>query len=139
MNKSTQKVKQKYLKLLNDLAKNSNSKVGEFDNWMNTAIGLNEAKNELYFVKQTKEKNTEISIKINQITKCKLQKQTKTIDNLDKKLVFINQVTLVVGQHNLTETNLEFYNSSTDNLSLSMELQLAEKWNKTIGDLMKQK
>jgi len=139
MNNSTKKVKQKYLKLLNDLAQKSNTLVSEYDNWLNTAIGINEEKSELFFIKQTKENNNEQAIKINQITKTKISKITKTFDNNDKKMVIVEQVNLVISTKDLPEIVLPFYNHKTDSLSLSFELQLAEKWNKTINELIKQK
>jgi hypothetical protein len=127
------------LKLLNDLAQKSNTQVSEYNNWLNTAIGINEEKSELFFIKQTKENNEEQAIKINQITKAKISKITKTFDNNDKKMVIVEQVNLVISHKDLPETVLVFYNIKTDSLSLSFELQLAEKWNKTINELIKQK
>lgn len=137
MKNSTNKVKQKYSKLLNELAQKSNTKISDYDNWLNTAIGINEPKDELFFVKQTKEKRDEQRIKINQITKTKIVKLTKTFDNNEKKMVIIEQINLVIYDKNKSETTLVFYSDKTDSLSHSFELQLAEKWSKMINDLIK--
>lgn len=142
-NRNKRKKEKQFLLPLRRLAEKDNCEISQYDIWNNSIIGIDNLTNHVFFIKNIFNDETSLSIKLNEILKCRVNEVGQTITlasrtvgikgnvikTFDKvELVFINR------DKNKPDLVAEFYNKETGNLNLTGELQIAEKWCKIAND-----
>lgn len=127
----------KTLSKLKNFATENNCTLNEFDCWDKSLIGLDKTGGgKLFFIRKSPGIKSKIIIHLLDIKRCNLIKTERTEKVGRIKISIIDRIQLILTPKNLhnEEISLEFYNTDFDSLTLTGELQLAEKWNKLIND-----
>ena len=124
----------KFLNVLFQFAESNGGKIGEFDFWKDTSIGIDRDLRMLFFVRKKGGEDQKTAIKLSEIQQCKLNNISRAshAHNVNGKVVDRLELVFKYNTPGVPDTVLEFYNSSTDSLTLVNELQLIEKWNKIV-------
>lgn len=135
LNLKSRKKEQKLRNTLLDEAKKQSCKISHFETWADSMIAIDEHKQKLFFLR----KGSLQSIALSTIEGCRLVNNNRTESNKNGNYVIVDSLELVLTskEDKKTESRLEFYNANTDSLLLSGELQIMEKWHKTINDALK--
>ncbi len=114
MNRSNKKREREFLEALNKLAEENSSKISSHDIWSNSAIGMDEITNMLFFTIKAKGSQTVEQINIADIQKCKLINTSRNFSNNGVNSKIIDKLALVFTYFD--------------------KLQLAEKWSKMVNE-----
>lgn len=120
----------KSLEPLLSFAKENNSEISYYDTWEKTLIGIdNKEINSLFFIRNIPDREIREKIILSKVSECSMFKTERKV-TYDKKTVnVIDRIELIFSFYNHTpELSLEFYNTDYDQLTISVELQLAQKW-----------
>ena len=121
--------KKQTLSILQTFAKENNSEISIYDTWDKTLIGVDNKKmNKLFFIRSIQGKDTRQVIILSDILDCKMAKISRNVSFKGETVHVIDKIDLVFSFNKKPNISLEFYNSAYDHLTLSGELQLAEKW-----------
>jgi hypothetical protein len=137
MNRSTKKRERQLLQSIFKLAQKSDCTVSLFDHWNKSAIGVDESIKVIFFTKATDNHEMLAKVNLSEIQKCRVINVTRTVNNNGFHYIEKLELTLTYHDKNKAESILEFYNANSDSLSLNGELQLIEKWQKIISELIK--
>lgn len=120
------------LKALGELAKENNCKIVQYDIWKNSAIGIDDATNFLFFIRNREGQPTSLKIDLSAMQNCRIINSLKTESNEDGKFSVIEKLELAFTNKdkNKQDNILLFYTLDNDTFSLNGELQLIEKWYK---------
>jgi hypothetical protein len=132
------KGKKTLLPLFN-FAKENNSSISSYDHWDKTLIGIdNNEINKLFFIRTTPSKEYREAINLSEVVNCVFHKAERTVSNKEAKVIVIDRIELVFSFVNNQKPAviLEFYNSDYDNLTISDELQFAQKWSGVIKGIL---
>lgn len=124
------KEKKTLLELLN-FAKENNSSISGSDHWGKTLIGVDDNEiSKLFFIRITPGKYYKEVIHLSKVESCALHKVERVVVNKDIKVTVIDKIELVFTfvKNESPTVLLEFYNTDYDNLTISSELHLAQKW-----------
>lgn len=121
------------------LAHDANRKIAHFDRWRNSAIGIDEQNEFIFFIREIKSDRTTKVVQLEKIARCRLVNTNRTAGEKNVRIIDRLELALSSHQKNEPELILEFYNSDYDSLVLSGELQLAEKWVKIINESLPKK
>lgn len=104
--------------------------LSQFDLWNNVSIGIDEISRKLFFVRNAKEADIFQLVNLNEISKCQVINSSRTLNNKEGivKIVDKLKLTFTPLDKNKPDIILECYNVAFDNLTLSGELQLVDKW-----------
>ncbi len=137
LNGRKKKEKQLLQSILN-IANNHHCKITKQEISEEFAIGLDETRNQLFFLKNTTDKEIKQHINLAEIKSCKVVKtghadgnkdnSYKSIDKLDLHFSFLNK--------NHPDISLVFYDAD-ENFGLNGEIQLIEKWANIVNDRLK--
>jgi uncharacterized pyridoxamine 5'-phosphate oxidase family protein len=137
---ANKKRKRKSKQILNDLksfAAKYNSKISEHEIWSGTAIGIDKEQLKLFFIRANEGGLFEWHVNLASIQKSSVSTTGKSIKSTDGDTHFVERLEMELtfndGQPRML---LEFYNNNRDNITLSGELQLLEKWVKNINELL---
>ncbi|MDD4143329.1 MAG: hypothetical protein PHN68_01720 [Prolixibacteraceae bacterium] len=102
----------------------------------NFFIGIDENANTLFFYKHYDKNEKFKVIKLSDISGCQLINKTKNVNTKHQQYSSIELLELALNSvdKNRPDTLLEFYNTEYDNLNMTEELKIAEKWKKLIND-----
>ena len=106
-------------------------KIQTYDHWSNTRIGMDlEAGGHLYFIRTAGEQNRNEVISLSNVNGVRLYKGDRVTKVNKESFYVIDKIEVILTLKNPAkqELRLEFYNSEYDHMTLSGELQLAEKW-----------
>lgn len=131
----------KQLQLLNNLqafADKFNAKITDHECWNGTAIGVDKELMKLFFIRSNEGIQFEKEISLIEIKSSSIAKTGKSIKNKDGETHFIEKLELELQMKESSKPKvlLEFYNTNRDNITLSGELQVLEKWVKYINELL---
>jgi hypothetical protein len=128
---------QKILAPLHAYAAENNTEIGSYDWWDKTLIGID--KNEpgtLFFIRNIPGRNIREQIQLSEVSNCRLYKTERRV-KFNKEIVNVmDQIEVVFSFFNKRDVSLEFYNADYDLLTLSGELQMAQKWSGMINDIV---
>lgn len=126
------------LNKLEEMAADKQSKLTGYDIWGDMIIGSDNEKQLLYFVILRKDKTESHCIDLKKIHKGKVVTALGTSTSAGNSVT--DQVGILLSHHHSSESDifLEFYNSNTGNFTIGPELQLANKWIKTIENAIAQ-
>jgi len=113
------------------LAGEFGSYIQKFDNWDKTQIGMDqEAGGHLYFIRNAGEQEQREVINLNNVASVRMYKADRNAKVNKESYYIIDRIELILTLKNPAkkEVSLEFYNSAYDHMTLTGELQMAEKW-----------
>lgn len=124
------KMKKQTLSVLQAFAKENNSEISTYDTWDKTLIGIDDKEeNKLFFIRSIPENEIRKVIILSDVLECKIAKTARNVSFKKETVHVIDKIELVLSLGNKKpNVSLEFYNTDYDHLTLSGELQLAEKW-----------
>ena len=114
------------------LAEKENCKVSRYDIWYNSIIGIDETTNFIFAIKKINGNETAQIICLAQMLRCRVIESSRTSGNI--KAFDRIDLAFTYFDKNKPESIVEFYNANTDRLTLTGELQMAEKWCKIAND-----
>lgn len=125
------------LAVLKSFAEENDSTITQHDSWDQTHIGIDDRENmKLFFIRGTAINDTREVVDLNEVERCHLKKEVRSVIQHKEKILVIDKIELILSFRDMKKppAKLEFYNNDYDSLTLSGELQMAEKWEKTIND-----
>jgi hypothetical protein len=130
INRKKKLKEKKLVQVLFDMAENKNSTINEYDNWNETAIGIDKALQRIFFVRKTIENQITREIDLKEMEKCRFINTNRVINNKETSQKIIEKLELGFTFRDVkkAELILEFYNLNYDSLSLRDEINLAGKW-----------
>jgi hypothetical protein len=137
--KNNTKKKNQIVKELFNYAEESNCKISKYDYWSNTKIGVDNDNQRLFFIRKEKQISVRKEINLMEIQKAQVITTTRSVGEGKNKQSTIDKIELALTLQavNKPDSILEFYNTDYDRLSLTGELQLAEKWAGIINSIVK--
>lgn len=131
--RSRNKKEKQLLLLLNNLAKQQQSNISKYDVFGYYAIGVDEIKKSVFYQFKTKELEKQQFVDLTTIKKCKIENISKSADGNSS----VEQLNLNLSFMDKNKPNviLEFYNAEV-NFQLNGEIQLIEKWNTLINNML---
>lgn len=122
--RNNQKQKRALQNLLFQLAATHNHQIGYFEQWNNTAIGINKEENAVYYVKNGRQPASE-QIKLSEVENCFVSNEKTGKDGL----ATTQRISLKFKLKNKDgQRSLSFYDNLIDPVLPANELELAKKW-----------
>ncbi|SHE47392.1 hypothetical protein SAMN05444274_101451 [Mariniphaga anaerophila] len=133
------KQKKNLLGKLSELAKKENCTITQHEFCGDFVIGLDNQNNYLFFYKKVENKEVQQSANLTDFSSCRVLKAIKTMGEKKEQYHVINKLELCFYPLAKSQPDvlIEFYNTDYDRLTLTGEIQLAEKWEKLLNEKMK--
>ncbi|AEE53159.1 hypothetical protein [Haliscomenobacter hydrossis] len=130
MSQNSKRKKQKKLQNLFDFAAKNQGNITQHDFWHKSSIGLDETNNTLFFIRTLQDKEITQVVKLEDMQKCQLINTNRIINDQDSQVKVIDKLELSFTPRDKQQAAivLEFFKVESDSLTLTGELQLAEKW-----------
>lgn len=141
--RSKKKNESQFLEALFGLAGKNKCKISKYERWNNSIIGIDETSSSIFAVRKLNDTEITEQIDLADIQKCRVNEtsrivniasRTAVIDGSNTKAVDKIELEFYRWDKNKPGTLVEFYNVNYDSLNLGKELQIAEKWCKTVND-----
>lgn len=128
---------QKILAPLHAYAAENNTEIGSYDRWDKTLIGIDTNEpGTLFFIRNIPGRIMREQIQLSEVLNCRLYKTGRRV-KFNKEIVNVmDRIELCFIFFNKREISLEFYNADYDLLTLSGELQMAQKWSGKINGII---
>lgn len=129
----------KILAVLQDFAKEMNSTIADYDHWNSSMIGIdNMVMKRLFYIRKTNNEETRAVIHLSEVLRCRLVVDKSSILYNKEQVTLIEKIALVFSymDNQNKDVVLEFYNADYDSLTLSGELQLAQKWSDIVTGIL---
>jgi len=122
--------KKRAFSVLESFARERNCTIATYDHWDKTLIGIDKkATNKLFFIRSLPAKEIRMSLDLSEIIDCRMVITERKIKFKKDTVNVIDRIEVVFSPYNQKpDIVLEFYNTDYDHLTLSGELQLAQKW-----------
>jgi hypothetical protein len=122
----------KSLQLLQSFAEENNCKISDYESFNLIIIGIDKDAHQLFFIRTTPGNNIQQKINLPEIKKCRMEETGRTVNTIH----VIEKIDLAFSSliPNQKEVAVNIYHADYDNLTLSGELQFAEKWAQKIND-----
>jgi hypothetical protein len=124
---------------LTEMVENEGCTITQHEFCANFVIGLDGMANRLFFYKKVE--NLEIAkiLHLKEFKSCRLINSSRTVTNKKEKFNVVDKLELSFYSAKIgaSEHSIELYNNEYDCLTLSGELQLAEKWEKLLNERLK--
>ena len=135
----SRKSEKKVFSILQSFAGGHNCTISAYDHWDESMIGLdNREINRLFFIRKTPDREFREVIDLSEVKSCWLHKAERTIQHEMESDGVIDRIELAFSFHdsNRPDLALEFYNNAYNPLTLTVELQLAEKWSEEVRSIL---
>ena len=135
MNQKRKKKASESLQLLKNLAEENQCTITEHELFNQIIIGIDKNAHQLFFVRTIEGKKSQQKIYLSDVKRCRMEETGRTVDSIH----VIEKIDLAFAPlaSNQKEITLNIYNADYDNLTLSGEIQFAEKWAKLVNDHLK--
>jgi len=132
--RNKKKKEKQLLNALSDFAKQNNSEITKHEVNQYFAIGLDESKNTISFLRKTRDNNKFLFVDLTSIKKCEINNISKSLNNNEKT---IDKLNLNLSTFNKKEPNitLEFFNADLS-FQLANEYDSIENWNTIINKIL---
>jgi hypothetical protein len=119
-------------------ARENNSEISYYDTWDKTLIGADYKEvNRLFFIRNIPGREIREKINLSEVSECRIFKTERKVKNDKEFLNVIDRIEVILSFNNhKPEVSLEFYNNDYDQLTLSGELQFAQKWTEMIKSIV---
>ncbi len=136
INRKRKKTDRRLLEILSESAKKKQCEITKHEIFNNSAIGIDENANILFYTKQSPEEIVEHHIDLTGIKNCSTVKTNKMITDKDETYKALDKVALrfTSTDNSKPDTIIEFYNASVDGMTLSNEVIIAERWAKLLNN-----
>ena len=128
------KKEKKMLQLLRNAAHQKNGQVSKHELFGDFAIGIDESKNLVFYVKQSGSTVLEEFVRLAEIQSCKVLNSSKSVG--EYKTVEQLDLCLTSSTKNRSEIKLPFFAAGANN-QIREELKSIENWSKMINDRLK--
>ena len=130
MSQNSKRKKQQKLQNLFDFAAKNEGNITQHDLWHKSSIGLDETKNTIFFIRILQDKEITQVVKLGDMQKCQLINTGRTLNEQESPIKVIDKLELAFTPKDKQQASivLEFFKVDSDSLTLTGELQLAEKW-----------
>lgn len=137
----SKKKDEKTLEPLLSFASEHNSEISYYNTWENTLIGIdNNEANRLFFIRKTPGGEIRKTINLSEVTDCRMVKIERKVKYNKEIVNVIDRIEVILSfSKHKPEISLEFYNDDYDQLTLSGELQFAQKWTSMLKGSVKTK
>lgn len=125
-------------KALKALAIDNNCTLNKTESLNNFAIGLDTASDKIFFYKKNNDKASSKTIDLSTVSSCHVVKDTRRIKDKSNGYDLVNSVSLSFTHNNNQKESLELFNNNIET-TLSGELDIANKWQAYIEELLKVK
>ncbi|SHJ68119.1 hypothetical protein [Pseudozobellia thermophila] len=131
------KRKNKLRNTLASMARERNRKLHKYEIFTNFAIGTDENREFLFFIKQRQDRIKEYQIALKEVKDCKIRQTDRTLRQNKKQNLVIEklELRLIPYSNKQDEINLEFFNTD-DNLPLYGELGAIKSWQEFVRDCL---
>jgi hypothetical protein len=121
--------------LLQKFAEENNCKISHYELFNLISIGIDKDAHQLFFIRTTPENELQQKINLTEIKRCRMEETGRTVNTVH----VIEKIDLCFSllAPNQKEISINIYHADYDNLTLSGELQFAEKWVQLINDHLK--
>jgi len=136
--RSKKKRENELLNALNNIAKQHNGSISQFEHCGNFVIGLDDKTNLLFFYTKGDAVQSAQTIHLNEIQSCRVINSTRSINGKNGNYSIIEKLELsfTPTDRKKPETALEFF-STKESDRPSGELQAIEKWSKMVNQIVK--
>ena len=128
--RSKKKKEAQFLQPLSRLAEKDNCKISQYDIWNDSVIGIDETQNTVFAIRKKKEKETSIVVNLAEIFRCRVIEVSRTSGPKEGNAIAFDRIDLAFINKDKSKADVvvEFFDANTDRLTLTGELQLAQKW-----------
>ncbi|MDD2305357.1 MAG: hypothetical protein PHP53_11720 [Prolixibacteraceae bacterium] len=128
--RSKKKKEAQFLQPLSRLAEKDNCKISQYDIWNDSVIGIDETQNTVFAIRKKKEKENSIVVNLAEIFRCRVIEVSRTSGPKEGNAIAFDRIDLAFINKDKSKADVvvEFFDANTDRLTLTGELQLAEKW-----------
>jgi hypothetical protein len=130
-----QKTKKNKMMAIQALAKEHGCSLTIFDYWDKTLIGLDQEKGFLFYIRNISGKESRHAVNLSEVSACRMGKTEHRTSYNGNSVAIVDKLEVVLsfsGQK--PDLALEFYNTDYDQLTLSGELQMTEKWTSLVKE-----
>jgi hypothetical protein len=122
-----------------EMAENEDCTITQHEFCSNFVIGLDGMANHLFFYKKVENLEIAKSLNLREYKSCKIYNSNRTVGDKKAKFYVVDKLELSFypAEKGKPEISIELYNDEYDSLTLSGELQLAEKWEKQLNERLK--
>ena len=130
MSQNSKRKKQQKLQNLFDFAAKNEGNITQHDLWHKSSIGLDETNKTIFFIRILQDKAITQVVKLGDMQKCQLINTGRTLNEQESPIKVIDKLELAFTPRDKQQATivLEFFKVDSDSLTLTGELQLAEKW-----------
>jgi hypothetical protein len=134
---SKRKKQNTFLNPLNSLAEGANCKISQYDIWNDSVIGIDNTRNFVFAIRKTIDNETSVTINLAEVFRCRIAEVSRTTGPKEGNFIAFDRIDLVFMCKDKSKADIvvEFYNANTDRLTLTGELQLAQKWCMLINNI----
>jgi hypothetical protein len=124
---------------LTEMAENEGCAITQHEFCGDFLIGLDEVADRLFFFKKSENHEIVQSVNLMEYKSCRLVNSNRTVGDKKTSYSVIDKLELCFYPNDKSKPDIlvELYNDEYDSLTLSGELQLAEKWEKLLNERMK--
>jgi hypothetical protein len=136
---SKKRKKKNLFRRLTEMAENDDCTITQHEFCADFVIGLDGMANRLFFYKKVETLEIAKSLHLREFKSCKVFNSNRTVVNKNEKYYVVDKLELIFypAEKRAPEISIELYNDEYDSLTLSGELQLAEKWEKLLNERLK--
>jgi hypothetical protein len=136
---SKKRKKKNLYRRLTEMAKNEDCTITQHEFCGDFVIGLDTTADHLFFCKKVENLEIAKSADLRKFKSCRVLNSNRTIGNKKEKYYVVDKLELILypAEKDAPELSVELYNDEYDSLTLTGELQLAEKWGKLLNERLK--
>ena len=130
------KREKRFLQELSNMAFQNNCTISEQEYFGHTAIGVDKKSHMLFFTRKTPGNDILNEVNLSEIQRCQIINTRHSVSPKKDSHSITERIILALTYRdkNKSEINLEIYNVDFDNLIMSGEMQIAEKWSRIINE-----
>lgn len=123
---------------LKAFAAENSAHLSHIDSWERSLIGIDYAKpGTLFYIRSMPDREIREKINLLEVSDCWVYNSTRLVNYRKQEVKVIDRIEVILTFYGRKpRKTLEFYNNDYDSLTLPGELQMAQKWNDVIHDML---
>jgi hypothetical protein len=136
---SNKRKKKNLFRRLSEMAESEDCTITQQELCGNFVIGFDGMAGRFFFLKKTENLEISKSVNLREFKSCRLINSNRTVGDKKSSYSVVDKLELCFYPKDKSKPDIsvELYNDEYDSLTLSGELQLAEKWEKLLNERMK--
>lgn len=139
INIKRRKSEQQFLQVLLNHASQSNNTISQYDLSNQQVIGLADITNTLFFLKRRNNQDVIKQVQLAQVERCYINKKSRSSIDGNYSATERLELRFARADKNSPEEVFELYNLEHDSLSMTGQLELAEKWHSIVSSRLPSK